>query len=303
MHTGTAIVEASAKVDREGQGDRRPRARGAPSPTSNSSAAASPSSAPTVRSRSWNWRRQLRGGTRTCRRTRRSRSTSPTSATDRPHRLIPTAVTSPKSRSIRKPASSIVDQIRLRQRFRHCHQSDDRRRPAPRRRGAGHRPGADGTAVYDKEGQLLTGSFMDYAMPRAADVPMFRLADHPVPAKTNPLGVKGCGEAGCAGALTSVMNAVIDALGEHGIRHRRHAVDPVPHLAGAARGRRPARRLSRRNDASRFRPHDPARQSRLIAAGVRRAFHEPLLYAAAGAAVRVRARRFQESATPNWRWR
>jgi len=74
-------------------------------------------------------------------------------------------------------------------------------------------------AVYDKEGQLLSGSFMDYAMPRAADVPMFSLADHPAPAKTNPLGVKGCGEAGCAGALTSVMNAVIDALGDHGIRH------------------------------------------------------------------------------------
>jgi carbon-monoxide dehydrogenase large subunit len=73
--------------------------------------------------------------------------------------------------------------------------------------------------VYDKEGQLLSGSFMDYAMPRAADVPMFSLADHPAPAKTNPLGVKGCGEAGCAGALTSVMNAVIDALGDHGIRH------------------------------------------------------------------------------------
>jgi carbon-monoxide dehydrogenase large subunit len=74
-------------------------------------------------------------------------------------------------------------------------------------------------AVYDKEGQLLSGSFMDYAMPRAADVPLFSLADHPAPATTNPLGVKGCGEAGCAGALTSVMNAVIDALGERGIRH------------------------------------------------------------------------------------
>jgi carbon-monoxide dehydrogenase large subunit len=74
-------------------------------------------------------------------------------------------------------------------------------------------------AVYDSEGQLLTGSFMDYAMPRAVDVPSFVLADHPAPAKTNPLGVKGCGEAGCAGALTSVMNAVIDALADHGIRH------------------------------------------------------------------------------------
>ena len=73
--------------------------------------------------------------------------------------------------------------------------------------------------VYDSDGQLLTGSFMDYAMPRAADVPSFALADHPVPATTNPLGVKGCGEAGCAGALTSVMNAVIDALADHGIRH------------------------------------------------------------------------------------
>jgi carbon-monoxide dehydrogenase large subunit len=73
--------------------------------------------------------------------------------------------------------------------------------------------------VYDGDGQLLTGSFMDYAMPRAADVPSFTLADHPAPATTNPLGVKGCGEAGCAGALTSVMNAVVDALGDRGIRH------------------------------------------------------------------------------------
>jgi aerobic carbon-monoxide dehydrogenase large subunit len=73
--------------------------------------------------------------------------------------------------------------------------------------------------VYDGDGQLLTGSFMDYAMPRAADVPNFELAEHPVPAKTNPLGAKGCGEAGCAGSLTSVMNAVLDALADRGIRH------------------------------------------------------------------------------------
>jgi aerobic carbon-monoxide dehydrogenase large subunit len=73
--------------------------------------------------------------------------------------------------------------------------------------------------VYDGDGQLLTGSFMDYAMPRAADAPPFVLAEHPVPAKTNPLGVKGCGEAGCAGSLTSVMNAVLDALADRGIRH------------------------------------------------------------------------------------
>ena len=69
------------------------------------------------------------------------------------------------------------------------------------------------------EGQLLTGSFMDYAMPRADDAPDFRFVSHPVPAKTNPLGTKGCGEAGCAGALASVMNAVVDALSVYGIRH------------------------------------------------------------------------------------
>jgi aerobic carbon-monoxide dehydrogenase large subunit len=73
--------------------------------------------------------------------------------------------------------------------------------------------------VYDADGQLITGSFMDYAMPRAADVPNFVTAHHPVPAKTNPLGIKGCGEAGCAGALVAVPNAIIDALSDYGIRH------------------------------------------------------------------------------------
>jgi len=74
-------------------------------------------------------------------------------------------------------------------------------------------------AVYDEEGQLLTGSFMDYAMPRAADVPSFAVADHGVPTKTNPLGVKGVGEAGCAGGLPCAMNAVLDALADSGVRH------------------------------------------------------------------------------------
>jgi carbon-monoxide dehydrogenase large subunit len=73
--------------------------------------------------------------------------------------------------------------------------------------------------VYDADGQFLTGSYMDYALPRASDTPDFSVANHPVPATTNPLGVKGCGEAGCAGALTSVMNAVADALSDYGIRH------------------------------------------------------------------------------------
>src|SRR5262249_34120581 len=73
--------------------------------------------------------------------------------------------------------------------------------------------------VYDEEGQFLTGSFMDSCPPRAAAAPPFGPAHPPVPAKTTPLGVKGCGEAGCAGALPSVMNAIVDALSKFGIRH------------------------------------------------------------------------------------
>jgi carbon-monoxide dehydrogenase large subunit len=73
--------------------------------------------------------------------------------------------------------------------------------------------------AYDSEGQFLTGSFMDYALPRASDSPEVTVVNHPVPATTNVLGVKGCGEAGCAGSLTSVMNAIADALSEFGIRH------------------------------------------------------------------------------------
>ncbi len=71
--------------------------------------------------------------------------------------------------------------------------------------------------VYTQDGQLASGSFMDYAMPRAQDAPKVQFFSHPVPARTNPLGVKGCGEAGCAGSLTSVMNALTDALARHGV--------------------------------------------------------------------------------------
>jgi carbon-monoxide dehydrogenase large subunit len=80
---------------------------------------------------------------------------------------------------------------------------------------------------YDAEGQLLTGSYMDYAMPRAKHAPMFAVVNHPVPAKSNPLGTKGCGEAGCAGALTSIMNAVVDALAERGITHMDMPASPA----------------------------------------------------------------------------
>jgi carbon-monoxide dehydrogenase large subunit len=72
--------------------------------------------------------------------------------------------------------------------------------------------------VFDEDGQLLTGSYMDYALPRASDVPSFGFVSHPVPAKTNLLGAKGCGEAGCAGSLPSVMNALLDGLSVYGIK-------------------------------------------------------------------------------------
>src|SRR5437763_1003107 len=73
--------------------------------------------------------------------------------------------------------------------------------------------------VYDPQGQPVAGSYMDYALPRASDTPAFSVENHSVPCKTNLLGVKGCGEAGCAGALPSVMNAVVDALSEVGVTH------------------------------------------------------------------------------------
>jgi carbon-monoxide dehydrogenase large subunit len=71
--------------------------------------------------------------------------------------------------------------------------------------------------IYDGDGQLLTGSYMDYAMPRADHVPDIAFEDHPVPATTNVIGAKGAGEAGCSGALAAIMNAMVDALAEYGV--------------------------------------------------------------------------------------
>jgi carbon-monoxide dehydrogenase large subunit len=81
-------------------------------------------------------------------------------------------------------------------------------------------------AVYDADGQFVTGSFMDYAMPRAHDAPMIDVANRPVPTKTNPIGAKGCGEAGTSGGLPGVANAVIDALSEYGIRQMEMPMTP-----------------------------------------------------------------------------
>jgi carbon-monoxide dehydrogenase large subunit len=70
---------------------------------------------------------------------------------------------------------------------------------------------------YGEDGQLLNASLMDYALPRAAEMPAICTAHHSVPCKTNPLGVKGAGESGVAGALPSAMNAVLDALAPSGV--------------------------------------------------------------------------------------
>jgi len=83
-------------------------------------------------------------------------------------------------------------------------------------------------AVYDREsGQLLTGSFMDYAMPRAGLVQGIKLVDHPVPTKLNPLGAKGVGEAGVTGSMPALMNAIVDALRQAGVEHFEMPASPA----------------------------------------------------------------------------
>ncbi len=87
---------------------------------------------------------------------------------------------------------------------------------------------------FDTDGQLVTGSFMDYAMPRAADFSPIEVKANPVPTKTNPIGAKGAGEAGCVGAMPAVANAVVDALSEFGIKHI--AMPATPEVVWRAMG-------------------------------------------------------------------
>jgi aerobic carbon-monoxide dehydrogenase large subunit len=95
--------------------------------------------------------------------------------------------------------------------------------------------------IYDEaSGQLLTGSFMDYAMPRAEIMKQVELHDHSVPSPSNPLGVKGAGEAGTTGALPALANAVIDALRPLGIDHLDFPFSPA-RVWSAMRGTKLAR--------------------------------------------------------------
>ena len=70
-------------------------------------------------------------------------------------------------------------------------------------------------AHYDASGQLLTASYMDYTMPRADDLPSFKVSTSNTPCPGNPLGIKGCGEAGAIGSPPAVINAITDAIGNN----------------------------------------------------------------------------------------
>ncbi len=96
--------------------------------------------------------------------------------------------------------------------------------------------------VYDADGQLLTGSFMDYAMPRAHDAPDIAVFNRGIPTRSNPVGAKGCGEAGCSGGLPTVANAVIDALSDFSIRHLEMPMTPsrIWQAIQDAKGKTPA---------------------------------------------------------------
>jgi carbon-monoxide dehydrogenase large subunit len=80
--------------------------------------------------------------------------------------------------------------------------------------------------VYDADGNPLTGSFLDYAIPSAAEMPSFDVHVVQYPSPNNPLGVKGIAESGCIGAVPAIQNAVIDALADRGVRHLDMPITP-----------------------------------------------------------------------------
>ena len=100
--------------------------------------------------------------------------------------------------------------------------------------------------VYDPDtGQLVSGSFMDYAIPRADDLPVIDFKPNCVPARTNPLGVKGVGESGCTAACPAVMNAIVDALAPFGVGHVDMPATPERLWAACAAARDRRRRWGR----------------------------------------------------------
>ena len=113
--------------------------------------------------------------------------------------------------------------------------------------------------VYDEQGQLLTGEFMDYPMPRAEDIPEYMLGSTVTPSPSNPLGIKGVGEAGTIGATPAIANAVMDALYPLGVRHLDLPLTPekIWRAIHAAHNRRACRLpRSRSLDAPRYTSDD-----------------------------------------------
>ena len=138
----------------------------------------------------------------------------------RPHRQFPERL--PRLRGRDRSRDRRDDDGRLLGggRRRHRHQPDAGEGPDHGRHRPGHGPGADGgQGLRSQTGQVLAGSFMDYAMPRAENFCAVTIEDNPVPTPTNPLGVKGAGEAGTVGSLSAGVNAIVDALSVLGIRH------------------------------------------------------------------------------------
>jgi aerobic carbon-monoxide dehydrogenase medium subunit len=107
--------------------------------------------------------------------------------------------------------------------------------------------------VYDENGQLMTSSLMEYAVPKADFVPTIELDRTETPTDVNPLGIKGAGETGTIASTPAVVNAVMDALAPLGIRHTRHAADAGARLDGDARGEE----LSRHVHTASSRVHVP----------------------------------------------
>ncbi len=115
-------------------------------------------------------------------------------------------------------------------------------------------------AVYDAAGQLLTGSMMDYAIPKADDFPVFELGMTETPTNVNPLGVKGIGETGTIASTPAVYNAVIDALAPLGVDEARHAAHAGTRLARDP-GREEVRPCTRRTSNTSARRRSPKRPS------------------------------------------
>ena len=146
-------------------------------------------------------------------------------ASRKPRSTIPP--TSPSRRAfISARSRSIPDrhddfrQVRRGRRLRPAHQSDDRRRPGPRRPGARHRPGLAHGAAYDSSGQLVTGSFMDYTMPRADDLPSFNIEPHPDAVSGQSARRQGLRRGRRDRRTAAVINAITDAIGTNKLRCR-----------------------------------------------------------------------------------